>query len=451
MKRKRTITAVETPYSNEVKEGELYIDINENTGKIKTLAKRQGDQFIDQIEGTNISRKLDSIFPELESTFSSENLKEFYNKFSLYIPHLAKNIEVPENGILHLTNSFAEEADLYPTLFNFVNKVIINKNGSIDIRDKSGSININDLWINANSENAFKKVKTLNNQAVFNTITIVDNIVSNKFNNSVPSEDWNALYLHRSTVKEINIIGDQLPLVPNAFPIIDADNNTKDSLTINFIGKLPQGTNRLFTSVNDKDRSLFTVAQSGSEINSVVIDFSQIPNHIPEELNSIMTSCIRDNTGGIKNLSIINTKWAHSSNYVHFKFPSAPISCINLITPIRCCKSELASNKGLILPWMPYVQYLYIDSFPFLYDCDIEGGPISELNTRFDFSYCPWVEGLKYSIIEKGHHVSYPVEILLSDISLATLTDTDIQSIRNKGYTIVNEIVSTNLMIGDFD
>lgn len=40
MKRKRTITAVETPYSNEVKEGELYIDINENTGKIKTLAKR---------------------------------------------------------------------------------------------------------------------------------------------------------------------------------------------------------------------------------------------------------------------------------------------------------------------------------------------------------------------------------------------------------------------------
>lgn len=450
MKRKRTITAVETPYSNEVKEGELYIDINENTGKIKTLAKRQGDQFIDQIEGTNISRKLDSTLSGLESTFSSENLKEFYNNFSLYIPHLAKYIEVPENGILHLTNSFAEEADLYPTPFNFVNKVIINKNGSIDINDKEGGININDLWINANSENAFKKASLLYKQNVFNTITIVDNIVSNKFNNEGRQEDWNDLYLHNSTVKEINIIGDQLPLVPNAFPI-RGGNNTKDSLTINFIGKLPQGTNRLFTSEDCEDLSNFVVASGGNEINSVVIDFSQIPNHIPEELNRIMTNCICSNGGVIKNLSIINTKFAHSSNYVHFKFPSVQIGCTNLITPIRCCKSELVDNKVLITPWMPHVQHLYIDSFPFLYDCDIEGGPISELSTRFDFSYCPWVSGLKYSIIENSHQVNYPVEILLSDISLAALTDTDIQSIKNKGYTIVNEIVSTNLMIGDFD
>ena len=139
-----------------------------------------------------------------------------------------------------------------------------------------------------------------------------------------------------------------------------------------------------------------------------------------------MDSCIRSNGGVIKNLSIINTKFEHASNYVNFKYPPAQIFCKNLSTPIRCCKSELLNNKVLIIPWMPYVQYLYIDSFPFLYDCDTEGGPISELNTRFDFSYCPWVSGLKYSIIEKGHQVNYPVEILLSDISLAALTDADI-------------------------
>lgn len=437
MKKKRTIIAVETPYSNEVKEGELYIDINENTGKIKTLAKRQGDQFIDQIERNDAELNIQSISEE-----TAKIGKDFQKTVISDLSDVVASKTIDELIVQSPKTVFPYLAEDGPCQNLFINKLTIKPLGTVTpITVTKGywsnplRVTVKNLFVESDST-----LDTPTNRVLSN-INLKDGVGVISKNGIL--DEWDSQeYIEMGMTDSILYLCSDNSRLPFKIP----DIKFKGKNLVKFIGIFQD----CFDPIGNDSNSTGLIQSQDSQL---TLDFTDTSTDLgqyglhrsPITVNSICANSDGKFLGSIRVLD----KFDYS-----FIFLNEAIYLSRIETPViaRFSESKVGVASNLI--------ELHFKSFPMAYtEGEGTNGALpgtswssDEQNNSYDFTgFDKWVIGVKESLLDNSVPVTNKVHVKLNDVTLAQLTQEDINAIEAKGIIINSTEAETNLMIGDFD
>lgn len=398
---RKTITAIETPYLNEIKEGQLYIDIDENTGKIRSLKKKQDGKFIDQIETIN-----DQVF--------GNSLSQASPSVQKWVSKVAKPVAVVEKPLLFRDNGSTIYLDEETNNKNvgelYIDSLLFNGHWS-DTR-----------FVDSRVPTVIRKLSSHGTQVTVDTVIKVvngeismslDALFKGNFlvqDSEITKEVNEKEQVHALEFPRINIVGDILIKHGKSRPPYGSCGNTWGFRPNNITG-----------GVNIETRD-------------ITIDYSQID---------------------LSKLSLPTEKYIDASRFIGDYGKRLHIICNNDYSYIY--RGSDIRISGIVHP-VVFKYYrsinatklteLHYYNFPSMFTDD---GLVIPDSDNFDFSACPWVIGVKESLVDNSLPVQKPMNIELSDVTLAVLTEEDKEIIRSKGYTINGGQGINRIMIGDFD
>lgn len=398
---RRTITAIETPYLNEIKEGQLYIDIDENTGKIRSLKKKQDGKFIDQIETIN-----DQVF--------GNSLSQASPSVQKWVSKIAKPVAVVEKPLLFRNNGSTIYLDEETNNKNvgelYIDSLLFNGHWSytrfVDSRVPTVIRKLSNLGtqVKLNQSNVRVvngKISLTHGAHLKGRPSIQDSEITKEVNEK---EQVNALIF-----PEVVIVGDVLIKHGKSRPPYGSCGNTW--------GFNPNNITSSF-GINTRD---------------ITIDYSQID---------------------LSELSLPTERYIETSQFVGDYGKRLHIICNNDYSYIYTSSIKI---EGIVHPVVlkyyrsinaTKLTELHYYNFPSMFTDD---GLVIPDSDNFDFSACPWVIGVKESLVDNSLPVQKPMNIELSDVTLEVLTEEDKEIIRSKGYTINGGQGINRIMIGDFD